>query len=96
LSATQISISDNGAKQFPDTGGKSHRQRAPERHSGGAAQNKARKPNDVADTRRTSAPVGDTTIKGMAAQTVNDAADVSAACTGCAVVISEIPNSSRA
>jgi hypothetical protein len=46
----------------------------------------------------TSALAGDTTTmsKGMAAPTENVAADVNAACTGRAVVISEIPSSSRA
>src|SRR5450756_176864 len=58
----------------------------------------ARKPKDAADTSGTSAPAGDTTTmsKGMAAPTENDAAEVSAACTGRAVVISEIPSSSCA
>src|SRR5665213_924389 len=58
----------------------------------------ARKPKDAANTIGTSAPGGDiTTIsKGIAAPTENDAAEVSAACTGRAVVISEIPSSSRA
>ena len=37
-----------------------------------------------------------TMSKGMAAPTANVAADVSAACTGRAVVVSEIPSSSRA
>ena len=62
------------------------------------APRRARKPNDAAETIGTSAPAGDrTTIsKGMAAPTENAAADVSAACTGRAVVISEIPSSSRA
>ena len=58
----------------------------------------ARKPKDAADTMGTSAPAGDTTTmsKGMAAPKENDTADVSAACTGRAVVISEIPSSSCA
>src|ERR1700686_4654477 len=62
------------------------------------APRRARKPKDAADTRGTSAPGGDTTTmsKGIAAPTENDAAEVSAACTGRAVVISEIPSSSRA
>src|SRR6185503_15059381 len=62
------------------------------------APRRARKPKDAADTMGTSAPAGDTTTmsKGMAAPTENITADVSAACTGRAVVISEIPSSSRA
>jgi hypothetical protein len=46
----------------------------------------------------TSAPAGDTTTMstGIAAPTENDAAEVSAARTGRAVVVSEIPSSSRA
>ena len=62
------------------------------------APRRARKPKDAADTMGTSALAGDTTTmsKGMAAPTENVAADVSAACTGRAVVISEIPSSSRA
>ena len=62
------------------------------------APRSARKPNDAAETIGTSAPAGArTTIsKGMAAPTENVAAEVSAACTGRAVVISEIPSSSRA
>src|SRR5450759_1020085 len=62
------------------------------------APSKARKPKDAADTIGTSVPAGDTTTmsKGMAAPTENVAAEVSAACTGRAVVISEIPSSSRA
>ena len=62
------------------------------------APRKARKARDAADTMATSAPAGDTKTmsRGMAAPTENDAADVSAACTGRAVVISEIPSSSRA
>ena len=62
------------------------------------APRRARKPKDAADTMGTSAPAGDTTTmsKGMAAPTANVAAEVSAACTGRAVVISEIPSSSRA
>ena len=62
------------------------------------APRRARKPKDAADTMGTSAPAGDTTTmsKGMAAPTENVAADVSAACTGRAVVIYEIPSSSRA
>src|ERR1700674_2320133 len=62
------------------------------------APRRARKPNDAADTRGTSAPGGDTTTmsKGRPAPTENDAADVSAAWTGRAAVVSEIPNSSRA
>ena len=62
------------------------------------APNKARKPNDAADTIGTSTFVGETTTisNGMAAPTENITADVSAACTGRAVVISEIPSSSRA
>jgi hypothetical protein len=41
---------------------------------------------------------GDTTTmsNGMTAPTENEAAEVSAACTGRAVVISEMPSSSRA
>src|ERR1700680_2616728 len=62
------------------------------------APRRARKHKDAADTMGTSAPAGDTTTmsNGIAAPTENDAADVSAACTGRAVVISEIPSSSRA
>lgn len=62
------------------------------------APRSARKPNDAAETMGTSAPAGDTTTmsKGMAAPTENITADVNAACTGRAVVISEIPSSSRA
>src|ERR1022692_4116839 len=58
----------------------------------------ARKPKDAADTSGTSALAGDTTTlsRGMAAPTENDAADVNAACTGRAVVISEMPRSLRA
>ena len=57
------------------------------------APRRARKPKDAANTTGTSALAGDTTTmsKGMAAPTENVAADVSAACTGRAVVISEIP-----
>src|SRR5580704_9859785 len=45
------------------------------------APRRARKPNEAADSRGTSAPGGDTTTmsKGRAAPTENDAADVSAA-----------------
>ena len=62
------------------------------------APRRARNPKDAADTMGTSAFAGDTTtmIKGMAAPTANVAAEVNAACTGRAVVISEIPSSSRA
>ena len=62
------------------------------------APSRARKPRDAADTMGTSAPAGDTTTmsKGMAAPTENVTADVSAACTGRALVIFEIPSSSRA
>jgi hypothetical protein len=62
------------------------------------APRSARKAKDAADTIGTSAPAGATTTmsKGMAAPTENVAAEVSAACTGRAVVISEIPSSSRA
>ena len=58
----------------------------------------ARKAKDAADTMGTSALAGDTTTmsNGMTAPTENDAAEVSAAYTGRAVVISEIPSSSRA
>ena len=62
------------------------------------APRRARKSKEAPDTMGTSAPVGDTTTmsKGIAAPTANDAADVSAACTGRAAVTSEIPSSSRA
>jgi cytochrome b561 len=62
------------------------------------APRSARKPKDVADTIGTIAPMGDTTTisKGNAAPTENVKADVNAAWTGRAVVISEIPSSSRA
>ena len=62
------------------------------------APRRARKPKDAVDTMGTSALAGDTTTisKGIAAPTENITADVSAACTGRAVVISEIPSSSRA
>ena len=62
------------------------------------APRRARKPKDAADTMGTSAAAGETTTmsKGIAAPTENVAADVRAACTGRAVVISEIPSSSRA
>src|ERR1017187_7864635 len=62
------------------------------------APRRARKPKDAVNTIGTSAPVGDTTTisKGIAAPTVNDAAEASAACTGRAVVVFEIPSSSRA
>ena len=62
------------------------------------APRRARKPKDAPDTIGTSAPAGDTTTmsKGIAAPTENDAADVSAACTGRAAVAAEIPSSSRA
>src|SRR5580704_8865986 len=57
------------------------------------APRNARKPNDAADTMGTSAPAGDTTTmsKGIAAPTENETADVSAACTGRAVVIFRNP-----
>ena len=62
------------------------------------APRSARKPKDAADTIGTSKLAGDTTTisKGTAAPVENVTADVSAACTGRAVVISEIPSSSRA
>src|ERR1017187_106422 len=62
------------------------------------APRSARNPNEAANTIGTRTLVGDTTTmsKGMAAPMANDAAEVSAACTGRAVVISEIPSSSRA
>lgn len=62
------------------------------------APSKARKPNEAADTVGTSTFTGETTTisNGIAAPTENITADVSAACTGRAVVISEIPSSSRA
>jgi hypothetical protein len=55
------------------------------------APRRARKPKDAVATIGTSAPAGDTTTmsKGMAAPTENDRADVSAACAGRGVVISE-------
>ena len=55
-------------------------------------------PNDAEETSGTSAPAGATTTmsKGMAAPAENDAAEVNAAWMGRAVVISEIPSSSRA
>ena len=61
------------------------------------APSSARKHKDAIDTTGTSALAGDTITmsKGMAAPTANVAADVSAACTGRAVVVSEIPSSSR-
>ena len=39
VSGPPFQPSDNRTKQFTDTGGQGHRQRAPECHSGGAAQN---------------------------------------------------------
>jgi hypothetical protein len=62
------------------------------------APRSARKCSDAADTIGTSAPAGETITmsKGMAAPTEKVTADVSAACTGRAVVTSEIPSSSRA
>ena len=62
------------------------------------APKRERNPKDAAETIGTSALAGDTTTmsNGMAAPTENITADVSAACTGRAVVISEIPSSSRA
>jgi len=62
------------------------------------APRSARKPKEAADTSGTIALIGDmTTISnGNAAPTENVKADVNAACTGRAVVISEIPSSSRA
>ena len=62
------------------------------------APRSARKPKDAEDTIGIIAPIGDmTTIsKGKAAPIENVKADVNAACTGRAVVISEIPSSSRA
>ena len=62
------------------------------------APSKARKPNDAADTVGTSTFTGETTTisNGIAAPTENITAAGSAACTGRAVVISEIPSSSRA
>jgi hypothetical protein len=58
----------------------------------------SRKPRDAIDMTGTSILGGDTkTISnGMAAPMENVAADVNAACTGRAVVISEMPSSSRA
>ena len=99
---------DNRSENFPDTGGESHRQRSPKCHSAGGPQDvctvapiaprRARKLKDAADTMGTRAPAGDTTTmsKGMAAPTDNVAAEVNAACTGRALVISDIPSSSRA
>jgi hypothetical protein len=102
--------SDNGAEKFPDAGSESHRQRAPECHSGVArrtlappvlppiAPRRARKAKDGGHGRdkRTSGRYDNHEQEGMAAPTENDRADVSAACTGRGVVISEIPSSSRA
>ncbi len=60
--------------------------------------NSARKHNELPETIQTSAEVGTkTTIRsGMAAPTANVAAEASAACTGRALRVSEMPNSSRA
>ena len=101
---------DNRAEKFTDTGGQSHRQRAPECHSGRAAQNigTARsRPDRTQKSEKTQRRSGhnrderaggryDDHEHGIAAPKENDAAEVSAACTGRAVVISEIPSSSRA
>ena len=61
------------------------------------AHARARNPKEAADTIGTSALAGEmTTISnGMAAPTENITADVNAACTGRALVISEIPSSSH-
>jgi hypothetical protein len=58
----------------------------------------ARKPRDAADTTGTSVLADDTAAmnRDIAAPTENDTADVNAASTGRAVVISEMPSSSRA
>ena len=63
-----------------------------------SAPSRARKPKDAMDTIGMSIVGGDTTTmsNGMAAPTENVVADVRAACTGRAVVISEMPSSSRA
>src|ERR1017187_1909514 len=62
------------------------------------APRRARKAKDAANTIGTRTLVGDTKTmsKGMAAPMENDAAEVSAPCTGRAVVIFDIPSSSRA
>ena len=62
------------------------------------APSRARKPRDAMDTTGPRIRGGDTTTmsNGMAAPMENVAADVRAACTGRAAVISEMPSSSRA
>ena len=108
--AGRCARSDNRSEQLPDSSGECHRQRTPECHPGAGTQDvraacfctdraqKSEKSQDAADTMGTRALADDTTTinRGMAAPAENVTADVSAACTGRAVVMSEIPSSSRA
>ena len=103
-------VSDDRPEQLAYTCGDTERQCSPERHAQCRAQNvgtaclgaNGSQQSEKGERRgrddRDEQVDGETTTisKGMAAPTENMMADVSAACTGRALVISEIPSSSRA